>query len=223
MTYRFVPLPPPHILKQCVYPLIERLRTMYLEKGEETNLSLPLKSQVEWYKSQGKNIVFAGSFNSNMYIIFQNDDGSYEAVFDVYTYNSPETNRGPFIRMKQITAQTPPLKYCPHTIYYYRAGQYHDFGLSFKVTGYDSQYFTLKDIFYKGLGVDLPKVLTKAHMEYMAHQSRGYMEEIWQKACHPTVVEKVIATYPSLEAFMNNPDAITPICILRKPQEKLKG
>ncbi len=202
-----VPIPSPSVLKECIYPLFERLRAKYLEDKDDFPA---LKSQVMWYTSQGKNVIFAFMIRQlftgyRVCIVFQNIDGSYEASIEDWHYNVSYPY--PTIRIEETSIDK---------VFYYQFAKISDFGVSFKKTTYeDNQYRVLDILFYETLKIKLSEVLTKAHMEYMAHQSQEYMEEIWQKACHPTVVEKVIATYPSLEAFVNNPDAITPICMLK--------
>ncbi len=213
MKMSFVPHPPPHILKECVYSLFERLHTIYLEKGEETGLKFPLKDQVMWYMAQGKKVIFAEYLFGGgcMCIVFQKDDGSYDAVVDNYEFNKCHSPC-PIIRTEPILNN----KFF-HTVFYTQYMQIPDFGLTFKKISdiEDAHYDIIDNFLSEGLDIEFSDVLTKAHMEYMARQSRLYMEEIWQKACHPTVVEKVITSYSSLEGFMDDPDAITPVCMLR--------
>lgn len=236
----FVPIPAPHILKECIASLMNRLHSLYLEKGAETNLPIALKSHVMWYMSQGKNVVYAGDiyagdiyYDSRMCIVFQQEDGSYDMTIDHFRWKPDYYGFGEPIHVVSDDSHT--------YTYYYRMYEYHDittlienlreftlqtYGIGvwllFDVeidemmdnpSGHSIKCTDILDIIvYKKLNIKLRKVLTNA---YIKHQSRQYMEEIWQKACHPKVVEKVIASYPSLEAFVDSPDAITPICMLK--------
>ncbi len=203
-----VPILPPYILQQCIYPLFERLRAKYLEDND----NFPeLRSQVMWYTSQGKNVIFAFMLRQlftgyRVCIVFQNIDGSYEASIEDWHYNVSYPY--PNIRIEQTSIDE---------VFYYQFAKISDFGVSFKKTTYeDTQYRVLDILFYETLKIKISEVLTEAYEKYIiAQQSRLYMEEIWQKACHPAVVEKVIASYPSMKAFMDDPDAISPVFMLK--------
>jgi len=72
-----------------------------------------------------------------------------------------------------------------------------------------SMWITLCEMSQEILGEDLTKV---AHTLL---RSQMFLDEIWQKIYHPDSVERAIQRLGSLEAYINDPESGSPICILR--------
>jgi hypothetical protein len=194
---------PTRILQKCMHSILQRLHTVYIEKGGNTSISSPtFKEHIQWYMEQGKKVVYVWVYSTDMFIVFQEDDGSYTAAYDFYMdfqmYN--RTNETDVIRIRKKSG---------NTTVYYRMKTLHDFGNASKLSQEDTRYKWFGSFSQLDLNVNFTKIV------YHAYHSQMYTEEIWQKACHPNVVEKVIASYPSLEAFVDDPDAITPVSMLR--------
>ncbi len=47
--------------------------------------------------------------------------------------------------------------------------------------------------------------------------SQMFLKEIWEKACHPEAVERSIQRLGGLEAYLDNFDAVSPVCMLVPP------
>ncbi len=196
-----------HIRRKYIRALFPRLHAMYIEKGGETSLPFLLKNHVQWYKSQGKNIVFANlSWMEMITIVIQNDDGSYELILDDIVYDNP-------------------IDMIPTPVETKLASRKNDDALHVKISAQGESYYYYRDsrtcepeLFHSPDLYELFKTTLKLDVNTLIHHkyhSYQYIEEIWQKACHPTVVENAIATYPSTEAFVNDPNGITAMLMLK--------